>query len=1095
MSDRTRLHDTLKCSLFLFSLVLPLSGWGMTSAIKDMVLKPIGPARVTVSTKGAVFGEEKGLIGEGISEKPYFEILKGTKTHIVFDKPITLEKLAILRLGWPDWSLPETIRLSINGSEGTDLKLNAARISPGKYLPPGSTSVDVIKWDQPTQVSQIDVEMISTFNEKKGKEHGTFRLAIPSPAPLMFGLDQKGCVPKDSAGVEFQIESSSDINSPILTAFARQFRIDRKLTMQLPAIKKGRSAHKVLWSQLNTDLNLPAPISPLNFYELGIHDSSEQEGDLKILSWNYLHRDFEPMKSASDLLVEREHPADKEGWRNGIPPEGFGRFGWIQASGLLVGSFSPSGLSNIIEVNRSGKPLKTATWEIQCGNANIQKWIRNSTTWTTFKCQTLNDYSSEIKNELAAKEPGLIEKKRTPQTMIASILAPGVLIDSGDDRLQIQLKEISNIKSKSQGYILYSGSDGLKKVLDGIVIPGQQLTEGWLTIGWPEASKSPLLIALKKRPETIEYREGKLTIKFNAPFGRIAVGFPLGYIPPGQEQSNHEDGKLTSLAEISRELAAILRAYPCGVSQRYREDSVGNKIEIEEKVDHMTWENDWNEKAHVIAPISPLLAFSAEQSLPVELPAHLKKITGWPTKYGPYSYVEGDTISYKLTIPPPATCIYPAPAKTDPLASHIGSQITQPRLAPKFPLSRDSLSAFKPWSASSLAFPLMRDEDRESFLKAWKEELQAVLAPTSWYIRTEPFSGSRYMVSFAWVEPDSDTLGDVNSGLGAFLYSLYAYCRTSGDWDLARENWKVVKGAMEYFILEHDWCQMQTGAREHNGASAIDMDCIGYQGILAYRKMAEELGFQDDASFARFMQSRVVVSLCARWLGNKWINPSISPENYEQIGVGISETTGFDLLSNSLDPDHVNGELALSLAWEGEFPEVYETQIWGLKSDFFKWLEGYYLEKKIKDWRKNFPGNRNNHPANICAHLYLRGLLGYPVSELKTELSNQSWGLQPSIDVARENAPFYSLLLGIDSPVRLQSWGKAKPEQFTFDPDTHTMNLKLRSSEPYNLHLDVLKKIQKLTINSIEEVPSNSSGPIDLKLGSGPTSLVIQTAE
>jgi hypothetical protein len=1030
--------------------------------VRPSMLRPPPAGAVTATTSGKITGDLQEILYRNVGGDTRFARLADTRVEAKFREPVTLRKLALLRIGWPDWALPDRVALALDDRLVGEFTLTAPAISPGKYVSPEPYQVDVVDLGETRTFSKLALLVREASPSRGANTHGTLRVALPVAPPLSFKLSSVGPVPADSIGVEFEVECAAPVADAALIGKANQFRIARWLRAPLPPLPAGRSTHRVEWSRLESDFNLPADISPLNFFELAL-DEPSGEADWRVVSWKFVTDPARRLTSALESIPVRTWTPDAEGWRQGIPAEGFGRFGWLQNNGLLVGAFSPRTLANTVSVNGAGKPLATATWRIQCGEADVVSWERTRARWTAAEHLAVYEYSAEIQNELSDKEPNLLRRSRAPQRVTGSILAPGILVDSQDDRLRLTLEASGERKGTSPAWILYPTANGLERARLAKEFDLRALSEGWFVVTWDAEPASPVLFAPKKRPSRIQYSDtdARLTLFFEGAFERVALGHPLGYIGPGGKPRG---GLLSqqALAERSRLLASLLRAYPVDVAQRFRETDDG--IEIEETVSHLFWTNDWNESGRPVAPVAPLLAFAARSAnYPVRLPGDLVD-SGWDTKYGPYAFRDGHTLRYTLPVPPVETRLYLAPSEQDEVTKHVVARLVEPRVSGKNPLSLDSLAAFGLWSSSSLALPLMDDAGREAFLSAWRELLDNMLSTPSWYLRREPFSGATYPVSFGWHEARTDTLADVNSGLGAALYALYSYARTSGDWDYAAKHWPAVKAQMEYFVVYHDWNNMQSGAREHNGSSAIDMDCIGFQGVLAYAEMARLLGHADDAAWGRFLLSRLGVSLSMRWLGNKWINPARQPADYDSIGVGLSENTGFDLLSSKLGADHVNGELALTLAWLGQFPEVYDAHLWGLGRDFFDWLERHYVEKVVPDWRVSHPGNRNNHPANISTHLYLRGLLGAPLDELRDELKKQTgWGLAPRDIVAQENAALYAMLAGRDFPAVLRSWDRARISRWTYDPATRTATLRVQTRTPERLVLDVAAPLAALT--------------------------------
>ncbi|OAM91266.1 hypothetical protein OH491_22330 [Termitidicoccus mucosus] len=878
-------------------------------------------------------------------------------------------------------------------------------------------------------------------------------------SPLLMDLRATEGVPADSAGVEICLNSPSKVEDPVFIARGYQFRLMRESRLILPPLAKGENRVRVRWEQLPSNKELIEPVSPIHFNELDVVAADGSPLDAKLVSWNYIRGNVTPMQPAWECIKSRSFAADAEGWRPGIPSDGFGRFGWVRPSGLLVGSLRPDGFE-VRAITDTGAELH-GIWSVRTGSAAVPVWTRTQADWVSVAHSTFYDYTAEMKNELAMKAPELLKSRRVPLRLIGSSLAPGFLVDSTEKTFRLNNEESGKKGAGVLPRLYIPTRDGMRWIKGGEVFPGKDMSEGWLVAVWPGYEAMPILLVPQKRPETVRADDTGVEIVFPGSLGRVGMSYPAGY-----RAWRGDDGQL---AQNSRRLAAIMRAYPDGCMQQFRVSPDGAWVEIRETFRHILWENDWQEPAQRIAPASPLLNFAAANGYPVKMPAQIADMD-WPTKCGPYAAASGAEITYTLPVPEAGTRLYLRPAGWHPLAADIAKELLSvAKMREDIWLRTDCLRGWWMWAPSSLALPLFEDAQRDEFLKRWRWTLDHNLRPHIWFVRAEPFSGARYPVSFGWLERHTWTLGDINSGAGAVLYGLWAYARSSGDWDLVKERWPVMRGAFEYYLVQHDWCQMQTGAREHSGSSAIDMDGIGYEGAVAFTAMADALGRADEAALGRLLVARLAVPTAVRWLGQKWTHPQEKRNDWDRIGVGLSEVRGFDFLdSRKGGPDHVASELALSLSWAGQYPELYHLHRWTLGDDFWRWFEDYYVEHKIEDWRKNHPGNRNSHPANITAHLYMRALLGEPADSLRGELERQAkWGLAPKSETAQENAAFYALLLGRDFPVSLVAWGRAGVKKARYDTADGKQRavLEFSSKTPFTLELALARAPRQTTVN------------------------------
>ncbi|MDQ8196172.1 hypothetical protein QEH59_17180 [Coraliomargarita sp. SDUM461004] len=1018
-----------------------------------------------------VKGDESAVLSLKERSGPLLSSLMDTELVISFKEAQEMDRLAIPRIGYKDWAVPARVRVSIDGKNLGAFDLKAEASSPMEAL----GSVDILHLGEAMFVEEIRL-VVESVDSVSNNQHGMLKVFGAKAAYAQVDLEEFGPVPLNSRGIEFELQTPVDVVAPKLRVRAYQFRRQRTAEIVLQNLEAGRNLVTVNWDSIRWDGRLPSAIEPYNFNQFVIEDVTGG-ADVELLGCKYLLTEDATMTVPWDTIPRRVYTVDQEGWQDGIPTEGFGRFGWLPNNGLLTGSFNGRGFSNQI-IDPQGEK-SSYVWSIQCGDATYLDWERTRSDWVSISHMAYYDYTSEVKDDLAAKAPQLIKERRVPQTVQGSILAPGFLIDSEDTKLAIRLDE----GERGEGYLAYPSTSGIVVTPLGDASISPEMSEGWFVVGWAGAEQSPVLFAPQEKVDSLLLRDGELEVIFEQAMGRVGVAFPGGFRPISLDETSQVEGNVA----LVRDLASILRAYPIGCSQRFRDS--GGYVEIEEKFQYLGWENVWGESGLEIAPVSPLLSFADGQNYPVELDDDLLKLN-WPTKYGPYAYMPGGQVSYRLSIPPMETSMYLAPEdsskrKFPSLGAEISKLVAGDANRLKF---RDNLQAWWMWAPSSLAFPLLDASQKSNFLETWRSRLDSGLAPHTWYIRKEPYSASTYPVAFGWVEEQTMTIGDVNSGVGATLYALWAYARCSGDWEYVRSKWPVVQATVENFLLEHDWCLMASGAREHSASSAIDMDGIAYEGVLAYAQMAEKLGFEEEASYARFLVARFAVTTCIRWVGLDWRNPAQSRDDWEDIGVGFGEFPGVDYHTiKHGDPDKIVSEIALSLSWVGQYPELYDLHRWGLGDDFWEWFEWEMVESRMVDWRKDHPGSRNNHPANIAAHLYFRYLLGATKEDIIAELESQegAWAMAPQNAIAQENAALYAMLEGRQYPLVLRDWGRARIVSAEFSDDRNLASLVFKSEQDFLLKAKVGAAVSSVMLDgkTVDFVVRNRQLEIPIPVG------------
>lgn len=830
-------------------------------------------------------------------------------------------------------------------------------------------------------------------------------------------------------------------------------------------LKPGQNRVDIYWEQFSNPVAPELKLNPLNIYSMEIEEAHTSDKSISLKSWNFIPGQNR-LKAAWEELTPISHEADADGWRQGIPADGFGRFGWSQSSGLLVGHISRDTFDYTV-LNTMGEGGRRQIFKFSSGKSTQRIWDRLYVDWTGVVHQSLMAEEEEDRT-LAPEEK---KKVNTPVSLIYSILVPGFIVDSGSDRFTFGVDK-GNAPS-----LLYAGTNGLKWTSAENAIDGNDMAEGWVAAVWPGQPHMPILFTMKHRPRKIIIKPA-LVFEFPERIGRIAIGTPAGF-RRWTGKAGSLDEQTRRLAEKSRTLAEILRAYPKTSHMKFKADE--KNVLVRETFEHIVWDNDWNEHARAIAPVSPLLSFAADMKYPVEFPQPLLDL-GIPTKVGPYRYSNGSTVEYSLPLPPVAGRMYLRPAEEDELADHIAAQITQKPAGRRLE-TLSNLAPWMLWTSRALALTLMNDAQRKDFIDSWKVVFEATLQPYPWYIRTEPWSGTKYIYSFAWFSPTGLTLGDINSGNGAILYAADIYARSTGDWELVKNNWPLFKAVQQYYQVHHDWCYMQPPCHESGGDSAYDMDLIGYLGAVGFLRMAEKVGSDDDVAIGRLLVARFSVSLCMRWLGAVWLGPDKSkPEAPLFSSPGLTDRNGF---VNVQVPHWLIG---LSLCWKGTNPEAFECQLWGCGEAFWKYFQYDLIEKIQPPFRTENSWYRHK---NVASHLYMRGLLGAPAEELKKELEQIKGclGLRPTRNDAQYHAAFYAMVIGKDFPVTLKDWGKAALLSGTYDKTNHKAVIKFSCGQPFSAILDIRQEVTSCTINGQERNDLSIGDSVQLEIPPGESTI------
>ncbi len=933
--------------------------------------------------------------------------------RVVFDEPAALPEIALVRVGWSDWALPKEIEIKVNGGSARSFPLSAERVMPNAKK--AAYPADILKLGgEPVKTLEFKVTAIETGANK----HGTLKLFVPGNAcveqPVVMDCT-------NTSGIEMEIEVDSPVREAVLAAAIYRFRGEAVWNRPLPPLDKGVNKFFIPWSEFGNPAEPENALNPGNVHQLRLvfprftGKTAFRFSPVSALKKNDFWAGF----------AMPDFSAGADGWRGGIPAEGFGRFGYQPSNGLLTFNLQGDGLF----YQTAGGAHCSFTFGN--GGAQAVQWSRFDAAADYMVRTTLKRFVGAKENKVTSRAYGMFDASRLPERYVASVLAPGILIHS--------LDAVFTVKPDNDlgtAHLLVPGADGKLCWLkaDGADLGG--LAEGWVLLFYEKRPEQPLLFAFDRKVERSVADGGALGFIFGGPRGWLGIGTPAGY-RSWEGTIGTLDRHTERIADVSRRLAELLRNYPLQSDMKFKVEN--NRVEFAEGFRFINWRNAWNEGGEVRIPCPPLVAFGADQGYPVSFPGGEPEPFGIDTKYGPYCTWPLAKMArgrYSLPVPPADNLIYPkvsGDSRTAEYAAAIAKHIAGNG---EKPLKGDSLAGWWMRASGAMAQGLFSPAQQAEISKNWKPLIEFVASPRAWHTRREPHSGVRYPISFAWVDRANEVLGDPNSGVGAALSGAADYARFSGDWATIEQNWEAIRRYPLFFYRSHDWAMMQSGCREHTAASAIDMEVISYEGVAGLCRMANTLGKEDDLAAGRMLLSRYALSSSLKWKAFTWRVPDRPKEKWGGIGIGFSEHYGFETMAaRGKDQNYINSEIALSLAWIGDYPCFYSMLRMGNGDDFWRFFEYDYVEKQLDRWRTRHEGHRNWHDANIAPHLYMRLLLGEPEENVTKELEEQKM-TKPDPRMAAENAGFYALYLGGKSPVRLGDWGKAKLLRFDWDKKT-----------------------------------------------------------
>jgi len=137
-----------------------------------------GAASVTIVGTTAT-GETANILNPLMNGDPVVTKLAGAEFQVKFSAPVTLRRVAIPRVGWDDWAVPDRVAITIDGKALGEFALSAPRVRP-KAAPQG---VDVIDFGREIRAARMTIEVLKTSVLKNMNKHGTFRLLVPKTRP------------------------------------------------------------------------------------------------------------------------------------------------------------------------------------------------------------------------------------------------------------------------------------------------------------------------------------------------------------------------------------------------------------------------------------------------------------------------------------------------------------------------------------------------------------------------------------------------------------------------------------------------------------------------------------------------------------------------------------------------------------------------------------------------------------------------------------------------------------------------------------------------------------------------------------------------
>ena len=373
---------------------------------------------------------------------------------------------------------------------------------------------------------------------------------------------------------------------------------------------------------------------------------------------------------------------------------------------------------------------------------------------------------------------------------------------------------------------------------EGATIQNRPWILAWFANGAGWTFDAPWLIVLQHKATAIELGKQGLRIEFNGPCGDV-VSLPLyGYYKPpprGRKWTTDFDGAVdyeietwaweeklpSSVIKRCDWLSRVFRRVPIHCSESFSVWRLHDTVTLRSKFTYYDIRDDWKTKPITFAPLSYTLALAltdAANTFPMRF-SHQVVDTLIPTKYGPYMGVEGsdtydvefETLQYINELERPKI-----PGPDSPDSIKVAFSIIQEKAALKWPDESRMVPDFADthfcWAAMadrwySRVLPFIQNSTTRmralGSLRAYFDE--KVLQCD----RYTPYEGPKrsYRDIRLFHGPGVRSWGGLDDA-GKFSQnlstSLWSYGHYTGDWDLIRRRWDLIK-QLNITPLECTW--------------------------------------------------------------------------------------------------------------------------------------------------------------------------------------------------------------------------------------------------------------------------------------------------
>lgn len=440
-------------------------------------------------------------------------------------------------------------------------------------------------------------------------------------------------------------------------------------------------------------------------------------------------------------------------------------------------------------------------------------------------------------------------------TVIQTELSPATLYHSSSKTLSF----FANMMETGIGgptFAAISTEQGPKIFKPGEAIAPSRLRESWFVVWWSGATNwtnwdSPWFLTLQHRPEMIRFDTNGLHFTFTNEAGYAALMPMYGYYKPLplalekhpfytlKEKKKrvltwewHKALPADPLAR-ARYWACALREFPIYCEDSFSVDRAHDSVTFRQSFRWLSWNDDWNTKHLKLAPVSPVLAHAWREGFPAKFSKEPFDMEIF-TPYGPYYGVQGAD-SYDVTLP---------------VLRYVNeTEVVETKLTNSHPTVAAALEKLRQTARGDFLTPDRANPGLHS----------ASLARALPFMDETTRSNTALSLRKYFRE---DVLTTAPSSLPkASLESIWAYAHFTGDWDLIRERWPLIKTLFAP-PAQTRWAGF--GGDEITGLGDKTAPC------LAMARLAWKAGDIDEYNFACQRFARELVQQWLQLRGTKY---------------------------------------------------------------------------------------------------------------------------------------------------------------------------------------------------------------------------------